>query len=92
MSTFCNLHCVVVVVCGSIDIIFNTSTYNHHHTVQVVHSHVCTLVNAWLVEEKDHQCKLQRWWQHGCKWCACASYIVQENTISASCRQYTLQL
>ena len=45
-----------------------TTTYNHHHTVQVAkcaHVHKNTLVNAWLVKEKtttSASCSGQ--WQH----------------------------
>ena len=37
--------------------------YTTHHTVQAAKCahfyHVCTLLNAWLVDEKHHQRKLQ---------------------------------
>ena len=51
--------------------------YNEHHLTQPLphsasytkraHLYVCTFVNAWLVKEKHHQCKLQQEWHHGWK-------------------------
>ena len=53
--------------------------------------HVGTLVNAWLVEQKHLQCKLQGRWQHGYKSCVhiskFASWYIQDKH-----HQHKLQL
>ena len=52
---------------------YRTPLHNHH-TVQVAqraHLYVCTLVNAWLVEENTTSASCSLRWQHGCKSCPC---------------------